>query len=402
MPNPVNWNRAIVAVAAPLLLAAVILGTGVGCCDCPDAAADARPLPPTPVPAATTLAVYEKATPVAAPQPKVPPQAAVESVGTPSPPSAAPEGDADDVVVFADLNWTSARVQNRIAQYIIEHGYGYRTGAAGGSTDELFERLRRGEVDVTMEIWLPLQDRDWLTAVAEGEVKYVGSSLGSDWQSTFVIPTYLREEFPDLDHVDDLQDPRFRQLFATSDSGGKARLMGCVAGWACQEVNDAQIAGYGLSEHVQTFRPDSQEALFADLYGAYAKRRPWLGYMWGTADPAVLLELTPLAEPAYNDECWYTHKACAFEPTTIITAVNSDLPGRAPALVHLLEQWDFGLDDYRDLLTWMNDSDASVELAALHWLRTERETYRSWITEKAHAGVEAALDSGLPADGWPR
>ena len=402
MPNAVNWNRAIVAAAVPLLLAAVILGTGVGCCDCPDVTADARQLPPTPVRAATTLATSAPATPVAAQQPAVPPTVAVEPGATPSSPTAASEGDAGDIVVFADLNWTSARVHNRIAQYIIEHGYGYRTGAAGGSTNELFEKLRHGEVDVTMEVWLPLQDRDWLTAVADGDVKYVGSSLGSDWQSTFVIPTYLAEEFPDLDHVDDLQDPRFRQLFATTDSGGKARLVGCVAGWACQEVNDAQIAGYGLSEHIHTFFPDSQEALFADLYGAYAKRKPWLGYMWGTAGPAVLLELTPLEEPAYNDQCWYTHKACAFEPTTIIIAVNSDLPGRAPALVHLLEQWDFGLDDYHDLLRWMNDNDASVELAALHWLRTERETYRSWVTEKAYAGVEAALRAGLAADGWPQ
>jgi len=402
MPNTVNWNRAIVAVAVPLLLAAVMLGIGVGCCDCPDVTADARRLPQTPVRSARTLATSAPATPVAAQQPAVPPTVAVEPVVTPSPAATEPEGDAGDVVVFADLNWTSARIQNRIAQYIIEHGYGYRTEAIGGSTNELFDGLRRGQVDVTMEIWLPLQDRDWLAAVAEGEVRYVGSSLGSDWQSTFVIPAYLQEEFPDLDHVDDLQDPRFRQLFATSDSGGKARLMGCVAGWACQEVNDAQIAGYGLSEHIQTFRPDSQEALFADLYGAYAKRKPWLGYMWGTADPAVVLELTPLEEPAYNDQCWYTHKACAFEPTTIITAVNSDLPGRAPALVHLLEQWDFGLVDYRDLLRWMNENDADEESAALHWLRTERETLRSWITEKAYAGVEAALDSGLPADGWPQ
>ena len=30
-------------------------------------------------------------------------------------------------IVFSDLNWTSAQVQNRIAQYIVEEGYGYPT-----------------------------------------------------------------------------------------------------------------------------------------------------------------------------------------------------------------------------------------------------------------------------------
>ena len=33
----------------------------------------------------------------------------------------APEGPKE-TIVFSDLNWTSAEIQNRIAQYIVEHG----------------------------------------------------------------------------------------------------------------------------------------------------------------------------------------------------------------------------------------------------------------------------------------
>ena len=52
--------------------------------------------------------------------------------------------------------------------------------------------------------------------------------MGKDWQSTFVIPAYLQEEYPDLDHVDDLKDPKYQELFSTDDSRGKARLVACV------------------------------------------------------------------------------------------------------------------------------------------------------------------------------
>ena len=38
----------------------------------------------------------------------------------------APEGPKE-TIVFSDLNWTSAQIQNRIAQYIVEKGYGYPT-----------------------------------------------------------------------------------------------------------------------------------------------------------------------------------------------------------------------------------------------------------------------------------
>ena len=77
-----------------------------------------------------------------------------------------------------------------------------------GGTNRLFQSLREGDIQVSMEIWLPLQESGWNQARVEGEVEYIGASMDKDWQSTFVIPSYLQEEYPGLDHVDDLKDPR--------------------------------------------------------------------------------------------------------------------------------------------------------------------------------------------------
>ena len=160
-----------------------------------------------------------------------------------------PEGPKE-TIIFGDLNWSSALLQNRIAQYIIEHGYGYPTDVKFGATLPLFEGLKRGDTDVTMEIWLPNQDEAWNKAREEGAVLSVGKSLGSDWQSAFVIPAYLQEQYPDLDSIDDLTDPQYKDLFTTTETGDKARLVSCVIGWACEGVNAAQVEGYGLSDHV--------------------------------------------------------------------------------------------------------------------------------------------------------
>ena len=142
----------------------------------------------------------------------------------------APE-EAKEAIIFSDLNWTSAQLQNRVAQYLVEEGYGYPTEVVFGSTLPLFQGLRRGDTHVTMEIWLPNQDEAWMDALAEGEVVSVGKSLGEDWQSAFVIPAYLQEEYPDLDSVEDLKEDRYKELFATAETGGKARLVSCVIGW---------------------------------------------------------------------------------------------------------------------------------------------------------------------------
>ncbi len=318
-------------------------------------------------------------------------------------PTPAASGSAiGDVIVFSDLDWTSAQVQTRIAQYLVEHGYGYRTGLKSGGTDHLFRSLRAGEVHVAMEIWLPLQSDAWREALSNGEVAYGGVSLGEDWQSTFVIPQYLQEEYPGLDNVDDLKDPRYRELFATATSDGKARLVGCVVGWACETGNNAQIEGYGLTDHLQVVKPDSEAALFTELYDAYAKRKPWLGYMWGTADPALLLDLVQLEETPYSEECWYTTQACAFKDSTILTAVHSDVTGMRPEVIHLLTNWGFTTDEYQAVFQWMDANGATVEEAGLDWLMENGGTWRGWVTAEAAVGIQTALDAGVPAAGWPR
>ena len=313
----------------------------------------------------------------------------------------APEGPKE-TIIFSDLNWTSAQVQNRIAQYIVEKGYGYPTDVKFGSTLPLFQGLRGGDTHVTMEIWLPNQDAAWAEAQSAGEVVPVGESLGKDWQSAFVIPAYLQEEYPDLDSVEDLTDPKYKELFKTAETGDKARLVSCVIGWACETVNAAQVEGYELLDHVEIINPGDGAALNADLYGAYERQEPWLGYQWGTNDPALLLDLVRLEEPAYSDACWHTTKACAYEDATVLIAVHPDLPARAPDVVAFLRAWDFNIGVYKSVAAWSSENpDASTNDAATWWLKNNADLWSQWVNDDAAAGVQAALSAGETADGWP-
>ena len=310
--------------------------------------------------------------------------------------------ESRETIVFSDLNWTSAQVQNRIAQYIVEKGYGYPTDVVFGATLPLFNGLRAGDTHVTMEIWLPNQDEAWMEAQGLGQVVSIGQSLGSDWQSAFVIPAYLQEEYPELDSVEDLKDEQYKSLFATAESGGQARLVSCVIGWACENVNAAQITGYGLDEHVHIVNPGDGAAANADLYGKYGKQEPWLGYMWGTNDPALLLDLVRLEEPAYTDQCWFTTKACAYEDATILIAVGPDILSRAPDVVSMFRNWGFDIDRYKTVAAWQNEnSDATANDAALWWLSGNTDVWSTWVTPEAATAIRAALSNSETPDGWP-
>ena len=310
--------------------------------------------------------------------------------------------EGKEPIVFSDLNWTSAQFQNRVAQFIVEKGYGHPTEVVFGSTLPLFQGLRRGDTDVTMEIWLPNQDEVWMEAVAAGEVVSVGESLGRDWQSAFVIPAYLQEQYPDLDSVEDLKDERFKALFATAETGGKARLVSCVIGWSCEVVNAKQIEGYGLLDHVHIVNPGDGAAANADLYGAYEKREPWLGYQWGTNDPTVELGLARLEEPPYSDECWFTTKACGYEPATILIAVRPDIPVIAPGVVDMLLAWDMNIERYQTVGKWRSQNrDASINDTALWWLNSNQDVWAGWVTPEAAEAITAALAANEIPDGWP-
>ena len=307
-----------------------------------------------------------------------------------------------DTIVFSDLNWTSAQVQNRIAQYIVEHGYGYPTDLVFGGTLPLFEGLKKGDTHVTMEIWLPNQSIGWEAAVELGTVVSVGKSLVGDWQSTFVIPAYIAEEYPDLKTPQDLMKPEYQELFATDDSRGKARLVACVPGWSCELVNDEQIETYGLSDSLHVVKPGSQDAMFSELYGAYEKQEPWLGYMWGTGDPALKLDLVLLEEAPYTRECWDADKACHFDESLVLVAVHNSLLPRAPEVIGFLQDWEFTIDIYKGIFQWMDANEGSTpEEAAMYWLENEGDVWSNWVTEDAASAVEAALAAGEEAEGWP-
>ena len=134
-----------------------------------------------------------------------------------------------ETIVFAGLNWPSAHLQNAIARRIIEDGYEYPTEAIEGGTIPLQIGLLNGDIQVNMEVWLPNQQDFWDNALASGEVIPVGKSLDDNWQSAFVIPTYVVEQNPDLQTVQDIRD----HLDLFPQEGGKAVLVNCISSWAC-------------------------------------------------------------------------------------------------------------------------------------------------------------------------
>ena len=289
-------------------------------------------------------------------------------------------------ITFATLNWSSAEIQSAIGQYIVEHGYGYSVDEKAGATLPLFQGLLGGDIDVTLEIWLPNQNSHWLPALDEGNVIPVGNSLNEQWQSSFVVPTYLAEEH-NLRHIDDLRDNM--DLFPQED--GKIILWTCPGSWGCHETNNRQVAAYGL-EDVVTLKPaEGGGPLFASLQGAYDKEEPWLGYLWAPSVPANTLDLTRLGEPAACEDDHPEDTNCAYGVGPVRIAVHPTMVQRAPDVVEMLRLWSFDNAQIGEVLQYRSQTDASAEETAVWFLTNRKGIWTSWVPTDVADRVQAAL-----------
>ncbi len=301
-------------------------------------------------------------------------------------------------IVFAGLNWDSALIQNGVARYIVYHGYGYPTSHIEGATVPLFEGLRKGDIDISMEIWLPNQDAVWDNAIKAGEVIPVGKSLEDNWQDTFLIPDYLAEANPGLKSVQDLKKDEYKSLFVEPDSGGKAVLIGCIAQWACRGVNEGQLEAYGLTEHVELRDPGTMAGLNGAIEGAYKKKQPILFYYWGPTTLSHKLNMVGLEQPPISDcSGGDPGLGCGFPPAEVLIAMQTNLVTDAPELIGFFRNWDWSAENQLAAEGWHADnkdaaesSDAAYTATAV-WYLKNNDGWKTWLPEAELANVEEAL-----------
>jgi glycine betaine/proline transport system substrate-binding protein len=302
--------------------------------------------------------------------------------------AAACGGGKAEPIIFSDLNWNSAQVQNRIVMFIVENGYGYPVSTVAGDAVSLQAGLQNGDTHVTMEVWLPNQQAWWDEAIPNKQVVLAGKSLDDTWRSMFVVPTYVIEQNPGLRSVDDLAG--YMGVFETPDSNGRARLITCLVEWQCQTVNAEKVAAYGLEDVVALTDLGSRAAYFTDLEDTYRKGEPWLGYLWGPFSPVAGLDMTVLEEPAYSSECWEMSKRCAYPTSETFIAVHPSLVERAPAVVEFLGNYQYMASVQLAVEQWVTDNDATVDEAAI-WYLESRDEWKRFVPREIAEKVEAAL-----------
>ena len=333
----------------------------------------------------------KKETPASSPTPAPSPTPKPSPKPTPSP---------KPPLKLSDLNWGSAHFQSEVAKIIIEKGYGYPVKLISGKTIALFQGVRTGDLDVFLEGWLPNQQKAFDEAMAAGDIVLLGILNNDNWQSLFVVPTYIikgdpkrgiKPLAPDLKSAFDLAQPQYKKLFKNPENPGKGMIYTCVPGWECEKINIAKLKAYGLDDDYDLMNPGSQEGLFASLMGAYEKGEPWLGYMWGPTWISGTLDLTLLEEPPYNKEVWEKNKGCAYPSAELFIAGHKDFPSKASDVAEMFKKWKMNTATLGEALAYMHDTGGEPVDAAIWFLKNREEIWTKFVPSDVAQKVREAV-----------
>lgn len=309
--------------------------------------------------------------------------------------------DKKPTIKISDLNWGSAQFQSALARIIAEKGYGYTVELVPGATIPLFQGLRTGDIDVFMEGWLQNQQEAYDQATAAGQIELLGFINNDNWQSCFVVPTYvikgdsargIAPMAPDLKTVFDLAEPQYKKLFANPENKSKGLVVNGPPGWECEIVLPEQIKAYGLANDYDTINAGSTDGLFASLKGAYDKGEPWLGYLWGPTWIAGALDLTLLEEPPYDKTVWDTNYGCGWPACDLFIAGHKGFKDKAPDLAEMFSKWKLDTSILDEVLAYMNETGGEPVDAAIWFLQNREDIWTKFVTSDAAEKIKTAVD----------
>lgn len=279
----------------------------------------------------------------------------------------------------AVADWTGAVVTGRLLMTILEREYDYKINyielPSGNAT---LEAIAGGDIDMGFEYWPsynPAKGTWFEEWGGPGTVKIVGET-GVIGKSSYYVPRYLVEgddaAAKDLKHFSDLAN--YVDLFATVETGGKGRLIGCPAlNWECDDQARADAYGVGFEAVVL----GSETALWAEMQGAYKRQEPFVAYAWEPHWIHAELDLVALELDPYGDGSAWPKSGWAEDVT--INYASERLFGKHDAALAMIANSRITNAQQAQMIYAVDVQGEEVQDVVDEWLANNEDIWRAWL-----------------------
>jgi glycine betaine/proline transport system substrate-binding protein len=311
-------------------------------------------------------------------------------------------GAGKPVIKLHDSEFKSIQLNNAIAQFIIEKGYGYPVETVVMTAPLIQKTLETGEVDLLLEGWQQ-NYLDWYDEqIQKGNIVNLGMIYEGGPQF-FTIPRWVAEQY-NIRTVFDMAE--HWELFKDPEDPSKGVFYSCVISWNCAEINRVKMEAYGLTKYYNIVSPGTADAMEAAMARPQQRQQPVFGYYWAPTALMGAHDWYILEEPPYNEETWAKiaaaqedeslrpiDEACAYETLPIDILAASGLLEKAPDVVEMLKGMNVGLEPINKVLAWADENKVeSGEQVAIHYLLEYEDRWQNWVTPEARDKVMRAIE----------
>ena len=305
--------------------------------------------------------------------------------------------------IMAQPSWDTGWFHTEIVKQLMQE-LGFQSGPTMTLDNPAFyQSVAYGDVTLWVDGWFP--GHDIYRPVFEGSAETIGAIAKGGALEGYLVDKASAGKF-DIKTLDDFKRPEVQKAF-DRNGDGKADLVACPPGWACETNIEHHMQAYELTDHVNTIKAGYAAAM-ADAIAAQQAGESILFYTWTPnwtidelkpGEDVVWIEvpridlpetLMPLADNAVQPDiegCVANPCTLGFPANDIVSVANTEFLDANPSVRALLEAVEIPLADMSAQNAKMNAGDQDIAGHAAQWIADNRALVDGWL-EKARAASE--------------
>src|SRR5699024_6450827 len=261
------------------------------------------------------------------------------------------DAESDEELVFGLINWPENIAVNHVWKVLLEEE-GYDVDVKQLEMGTIMEALSTGDLDVGIEVWLPVQDISYYEQYKD-TVDFNDTPWFDNGKVGLVVPEYME----DINSVEDLNENK--ELF-------DEEIIGIETGAGTMEVTEQLIEDYDLELDLV---PSSEPAMLTAIKDAVKEEKPVVAQLW---QPHRIFSEEDLK---FLD---YTQKTYG-EVEESSLATREDFKDDQPEVYEWLTNWSIDDDETMgELINFVNENDDPEE-GAKEWIEENRDLTDEWM-----------------------
>lgn len=254
------------------------------------------------------------------------------------------------VIEMGQINWAENIAVSNMWKVILEDK-GYEVNFNVLDIGTTMAALANNELDVGLEVWLPVQDANYLEQYKE-EIHFSDETWYDNAKVGLVVPSYVEE----VNSIEDLND--YQALF-------ESVIVGFDPGAGTMEVTEDLIAAYDL--HYELL-PSSEPAMVTEIKEAIDQGDPIVAPLWSPHRIFSEVDLKYLEDP----------KEVYGGVEKIHHATRHGFAEDFPEVDRWLKNWKMDDDQIGALMSYVADADDPIE-GAKQWVEENEDTINEWL-----------------------